>query len=203
MQIPDPIAFVVDDDEAVRDSLGMLLRSIGLEVRTFASAQEFLNSHDPAQPGCLILDVRMPGMSGLDLQQRLNELGSTLPIIFITGHADVSIAVSAMRSGAVDFVQKPFHDQELLDRVQQSIEANTRVHAKLRNENVLRERLARLTPRERQVMEMVVGGAPNKAIAFDLELSERTVEIHRSRVMKKMEAGSLPELVQMVVKIQE
>ena len=203
MAAPDPVVFVVDDDEAVRSSVGMLLKSIGLEARAFGSAVEFLESYDPSQPGCLILDIRMPGMSGLDLQNRLNEMGSTLPIVFITGHGDVPIAVNAMRAGAVDFLQKPFHDQELIDRVQQGIEASVQSQVRLDDLSLLKAKMDRLTAREREVMGYVVEGAPNKAIAYDLGLSERTVEIHRSRVMKKMEAGSLAELVQMVMRTRD
>jgi FixJ family two-component response regulator len=195
----DPVVFVVDDDEAVRESLELLISSVGLEVRSSGSAREFLESYDGGRPGCLVLDVRMPGMSGLELQERLNEMGSCLPVIFITGHGDVPVAVSAMRAGAVDFLQKPFRDQELLDRIHQSIQRHRGLLARLDDVQQVRERMSHLTRREREVMALVVEGAPNKAIAYDLGLSERTVEIHRSRVMKKMDAGSLAELVQLVL----
>jgi len=196
----DPTVFVVDDDEAIRDSLEMLLKSVGLRVETFGTARQFLASHDAERPGCLLLDLRMPEMSGLELQDRLAKMDCLLPIIFITGHGDVPAAVSAMQAGAIDFIQKPFRDQDLLDRIQQAIERDAKIRLVLRDRTKIRSRMERLTPREAEVMELVVQGQANKAIAYDLELSERTVEIHRARVMRKMEAESLPQLVQMVVR---
>lgn len=199
MKPSDPVVFVVDDDEAVRDSLGMLMRSVGLAVETFSSASEFLERFDAGRTGCLVLDVRMPGMSGIELQERLVARKATIPIIFITGHGDVPMAVHALRTGAVDFIQKPFSDQALLDRIQQALAQHLREQKKSARKGTLREKIARLTPREKEVMQMVTGGKPNKVIAIDLGVSERTVEIHRARVMEKMQASSLPDLVKMVV----
>jgi FixJ family two-component response regulator len=199
----EPTVFVVDDDDAIRDSLQMLIKSVGLGVETFGTAKQFLAVHDPARPGCLVLDLRMPEMSGHELQARQTKNGSTLPIIFITGHGDVPAAVSAMQAGAIDFLQKPFRDQDLLDRIQQAIERDAALRKKLRDRSEIQSRMARLTPRESEVMTLVVRGDANKAIAYDLGLSERTVEIHRARVMKKMEADSLPQLVQMVVRVRD
>lgn len=199
MKPSDPVVFVVDDDEAVRDSLSMLMRSVGLAVETYAAASEFLERFDAGRTGCLVLDVRMPGMSGIELQEKLVAREATLPIIFITGHGDVPMAVHALRTGAVDFIQKPFSDQALLDRIQQALAQHVRDQEKAAKKSTIRERIARLTPREKEVMLMVVGGKPNKVVAIDLGVSERTVEIHRARVMEKMQASSLPDLVKMVV----
>jgi FixJ family two-component response regulator len=199
----DSTVFVVDDDDAVRDALSMLIRSVGLRVKTFPDARAFLESHQPDRPGCLVLDVRMPGMSGLELQERLNGMRSALPIIFITGHGDVPIAVSAMRGGAVNFLQKPFDDQELLDSVHNSLEQNANMLRRLADREAIVTALRSLTAREREVLDRIVDGAPNKAVAYDLDLSERTVEIHRARAMKKMGAESLAELVQMVMRARD
>jgi len=190
---------VVDDDEAVRESLRLLIRSMGLPVRTYASGAEFLGVWSDDPPGCLVLDIRMPGMSGLDLQQQLNARHSILPIIFITGHGDVPMAVEAMQAGALDFIQKPFRDQDLLDRIGQALERDAANRRLLVEHNALRARLESLTPRETQVLRLVVAGRANKVIAGDLNLSQRTVEIHRSRVMEKMRAQSLAQLVRMVL----
>ena len=191
--------FVVDDDEAVRDSLEMLLRSVDIEVETYPDAAEFLDAHDPKRAGCLVLDIRMPGISGLDLQQKLCEKGALLPIIFITGHGDVPMAVRAIQDGAFDFIQKPFHDQALLDRIQQALRLDAERRQRVERRAEIDRRLARLSPREGQVLELVVAGKANKVIAGELGLSQRTVEIHRAKVMEKMEAGSLAHLVRMVV----
>jgi len=191
--------FIVDDDEDVRDSLRLLLRSVGLEAETFASAQGFLAAFDPQRAGCLVLDIRMPGMSGLDLQKRLSELGATVPIIFITGHSDVPVAVRAMRSGAIDFLQKPFDDQELLDRIHQALALDARHRRALADRQPILDRLASLTPREREVMDLVVQGLANKNVASELGVSPRTIEIHRARVMAKMKASSLAHLVRMAL----
>lgn len=195
------VVFVVDDDEAVRDSLGMLLESVDLPFRTFASATEFLEQHDPDQHSCLVADIRMPGMSGLELQEELNRRSSTIPILFITGHGDVPMAVDAMKSGALDFIQKPFRDQDLLDRINQALEKDEESREDNRELSETRSRIARLTARETEVMHRVVQGQANKVIALDLGVSQRTVEIHRARVMQKMGARSLAELVRMVGKI--
>jgi FixJ family two-component response regulator len=193
--------FVVDDDDAVRDSLRMLLKSAGVHAETCASAQEFLSSYDASQPGCLVLDVRMPGMSGLEMQHELNLRGVTMPVIFITGHGDIPMAVEAMQHGAFDFLQKPFRDQELLDRVQRALVRDAENRARLRHTDRIRERLASLSPREREVLELVTQGKANKMVAGDLGVSQRTVEIHRAHVMQKMEAGSLAELVRMMMAV--
>jgi FixJ family two-component response regulator len=193
--------FVVDDDLAVRDSLKLLLRSVGQAVETYGSAQEFLDAYSEDRPGCLVLDIRMPGMSGLELQQKLNEKHSILPIIFITGHGDVPMAVEAMQAGAVDFIQKPFRDQDLIDRINQALERDSNNRAALGERNDIRKRLETLTPREREVLDLVVHGKANKVIAGDLKLSQRTVEIHRARVMEKMQASSLAHLVRMVLEV--
>ena len=193
--------FIVDDDAAVRDSLKMLLRSVGQAVETFGSGQEFIDAYSEDRPGCLVLDIRMPGMSGLELQQKLNERHSIMPIIFITGHGDVPMAVEAMQAGAVDFIQKPFRDQDLIDRINQALEKDQNNRAALGERNDIRKRLETLTPREREVLDLVVHGKANKVIAGDLRLSQRTVEIHRARVMEKMQASSLAHLVRMVLEV--
>lgn len=195
----DPVVFVVDDDEAVRAAVAMLLRSVSLPVETFASAREFLEAWTPERAGCLVLDLRMPGLSGLELQERLAAQGNPLPIIFLTGHGDVPDAVAAMRAGAVDFLGKPFRDQDLLDRVQEALELDRARRAEIGLREELRRRLERLTPRESEVLDRVVEGQPNKQIALELGVSERTVEIHRARAMTKMEAASLAELVRLVL----
>jgi FixJ family two-component response regulator len=196
-----PTIFIVDDDAAVRDALKLLLRSVGQAVETFGSAQEFLDAYSEDRPGCLVLDIRMPGMSGLELQQKLNEKHSILPIIFISGHGDVPMAVEAMQAGAVDFIQKPFRDQDLIDRINQALEKDSANRAALGERNDIRRRLETLTPREREVLDLVVHGKANKVIAGDLKLSQRTVEIHRARVMEKMQASSLAHLVRMVLEV--
>jgi two-component system response regulator FixJ len=198
-----PIVFIVDDDEAVRNSLRLLVKSVGLSATALASAQEFLASYDPLQPGCLVLDVRMPGMSGLELQQRLNLRGAVIPVIFITGHGDVPMAVEAMQQGAFDFLQKPFRDQDLMDRIQRALEKDRANRAELGERSHIREQHETLTPREREVLAMVASGKANKAMAADLGLSQRTIEIHRARVMEKMGASSLAQLVRMVLDLEQ
>ncbi len=195
------VVYVVDDDAAVRDSLSLLLKSVGYAARTYESAMDFLEDFDASQHGCLVADIRMPGMSGLDLQGTLNKRGSELPIIFITGHGDVPMAVDAMKSGALDFIQKPFRDQDLLDRINQALLTDSERRESGEERMVVRARRAALTPREREVMERVVKGQANKVIALDLGVSQRTVEIHRARVMQKMHARSLAELVTLVGKL--
>jgi len=191
--------FVVDDDDAVRTSLRLLLKSVGLPVETFSSAQEFLDAFDAERAGCLVLDIRMPGMSGLDLQQKLNEMHAIIPIVFITGHGDVPMAVEAMQHGAIDFIQKPFRDQELIDRINQARETDQKNREGLGERDAIIKRMGHLTPREREVLNLVTKGKANKVIAFDLSVSQRTVEIHRARVMEKMGASSLAHLVRMVL----
>jgi two-component system response regulator FixJ len=196
-----PTVFVVDDDDAVRNSLKLLLKSVGLAAHSEGSAQEFLASYDAQQPGCLVLDVRMPGMSGLEMQQELNMRGATIPVIFITGHGDIPMAVEAMQHGAFDFLQKPFRDQELLDRVNRALARDAEKREQLKQKDIILERLATLSPREREVLDLVTRGKPNKIVAADLGVSQRTVEIHRARVMEKMDATSLAELVRMMIEI--
>lgn len=194
--------FVVDDDEGVRNSLRFLLRSVGLQTQTLASANEFLDSYKPSQPGCLVLDVRMPGMSGLELQQQLNLRGAVIPVIFITGHGDIPMAVEAMQQGAFDFLQKPFRDQDLIERIQRALERDIRSRAALDQHAKIRERLDSLTPREREVLALMTRGKPNKIMAAELGVSQRTVEIHRARVMEKSGAASLAQLVRMVMDLE-
>lgn len=198
---PQAVVFVIDDDESVRGSLRFLLRSVGLECRTMDSATEFLEGYDPAQPGCLVLDVRMPGMSGLELQQQLNLRGAIIPVIFITGHGDIPMAVEAMQQGAHDFLQKPFRDQDLIGRIQRALEKDAQARAALDQHEGIRERLEALTPREQEILALMMQGKANKVMAHELDLSQRTVEIHRARVMEKSGAGSLAELVRMVLDV--
>ncbi len=198
-----PTVFLVDDDEAVRDSLGLLMKSVGLTSRSFASATEFLAEYDSDRPGCLVLDIRMPGMSGMELQQKLIEMRAILPIIFITGHGDIPMAVEAMQRGAVDFIPKPFRDNELLDRINKALEDDRQNRDTLLEREDVEKRIAKLTPREKQVLELVVQGKANKVIAGDLEVSQRTVEIHRARMMEKMQSRSVAHLVRMVMQVQQ
>jgi FixJ family two-component response regulator len=193
----DAVVFVVDDDASMRESLKNLIRSVGLRVELFTSAQEFLRSKRPDVPSCLVLDVRLPGLSGLDLQKRTSDAGMEVPIIFITGHGDIPMSVRAMKAGAVEFLTKPFRDQDLLDAIQQALERDRKAREQLAALEELRRRFASLTPRERAVMTRVVAGLLNKQIGAELGTSETTVKIHRHQVMEKMRAGSLPELVRM------
>lgn len=195
-----PTVFIVDDDPGVLDSLKFLMRSVGLTAEIYQSAREFLQAFDLDRPGCLVLDVRMPEMSGLELQERLKSMGSVLPIIFITAHGDIPMAVQAVKAGAVDFVQKPFRDQDLIDKVQAALQQDAESRQRLADRADITERIESLTPRELEVMDLVVEGKPNKAIAHSLGISQRTVEIHRARVMEKMQAESVSQLVQMVIK---
>jgi two-component system, LuxR family, response regulator FixJ len=190
---------IVDDDEPVRGSLRLLLKTLGLPTLAYGSAQEFLAEFDPQRRGCLVLDIRMPGMSGLELQEELNKLGALVPIIFITGHGDVPMAVEAMQQGAMDFLQKPFRDQDLVDRINKALEKDRAGREVLNNRERLQARIAALTPREREILKLIVAGKANKVIAGDLQVSQRTVEIHRAHVMEKMEANSLAHLVRMVI----
>ncbi len=193
----DAMVFVVDDDAPMRESLRNLIRSVGLRVEIFSSAQEFLESNRPEMPSCLVLDVRLPGLSGLDLQRRTTEAGMEIPIIFITGYGDIPMTVRAIKAGAVEFLSKPFRDQDLLDAIQLALERDRKARDQRASLEVLRSRFARLTPREREVMARVVVGLLNKQVGAQLGMSETTVKIHRHQVMEKMGAGSLPELVRM------
>jgi FixJ family two-component response regulator len=197
------VVFVIDDDPSMRLALEDLVRSVGLEVRTFAAPQEFLQSKPSDAPACLVLDVRLPGMSGLTFHKELEKEGLALPVIFITGHGDIPMSVRAMKAGAVEFLTKPFHDQDLLDAIHAAIERDRKRRREAVRLAELRERFATLTERERQIMTLVVIGWPNKQIAAELTLSEMTVKVHRGQVMRKMHARSLPELVRMADRLGE
>jgi RNA polymerase sigma factor (sigma-70 family) len=199
---PEQIIYLVDDDEALRDSLAWLLESQGFKVAAFASAEDFLKAWRPEFNGCLLLDVRMPGMSGLELHERLRAQYSTLPIIFITGHGDVPMAVAALKKGAVDFIEKPFNGTELLRLVSQCLVTEQEHRARRRQDAEVSRRLDQLTQREREVLDLIIAGKLNKQIADVLGISIKTVEVHRARVMEKMAAQSLAELVQNVMAIE-
>jgi len=194
-----PTVFVVDDDEAMRESLTWLIESVGLKVETFASADEFLKSYYPGRAGCVLLDVRMPGMSGLELQGYLQKQQVNVPVIMITGHGDVTMAVRAMKVGAIDFIEKPFNDEQLLESIRNALLIDNERRDNQSFKAEIAQRLSQLTPRESEVMEMVTDGKSNKEIANLLNVSAKTVEAHRAKVMEKMEAGSLAELVRLVV----
>ena len=198
---PSAVVFVVDDDPSMRESLQLVLRSVKLHAQAFASPQEFLAAARPDVPGCLILDVRMPGSSGLDLQQQLVDAGIEIPIIFLTGHADVRVSVRAMKAGAAEFLTKPVSDQELLDAVHQALERSRTSHASRAERSDLQHKYQSLTLREREVLHLVANGLLNKQIAGELGISIVTVKLHRGHVMQKMGAGSLAELVKMVEKV--
>ena len=193
--------FVVDDDEAVRKAVELLLESVGLRSRTYASAESFLEDYHPDRAGCLVLDVRMPGTSGLALQERLVAQGIDIPIIFITGHGDVSTAVRAMKARAFDFIEKPFNDQDLLDRIHEAILQDARRRGERSSSAEIARRVATLTPREREIMAMIVEGKSGKVIASALRISEKTVQTHRTRVMEKMRAESVAELVRLASRV--
>lgn len=194
-----PTVFVVDDDAAMRTSLRWLIESVGLSVETYNSAQEFLNAYTPDRSGCIVLDVRMPGMSGLELQEHLNSRRIMIPVIIVTGHGDIPMAVAAMKAGAVEFIEKPFNDQRLLDCVQEALQRDNRIRNDQVEKAAIDQRLDNLTPREREVMEMVVAGKANKVIAALLDVSAKTVEAHRAKVMEKMGVTSLAELVRLAL----
>ena len=189
---------VVDDDDAVRDSIKELVESVGLKAQTFASAQSFLESYTTDQAGCLVLDVRMARMSGLTLQAKLKEMGADLPIIFITGHGDIDMAVQVMKVGAVDLIQKPYHEQNLLDSINDALEIDVEKRGASRKQGALEKQIASLTEREREVMDLLAGGHTNKAVAEQLGISPRTVEVHRQRVLEKCEVKSVPQLIRLL-----
>ena len=195
--------YVVEDDEAVRDSLELLLKSDGKPVKTFESANAFLKDYSDKMAGCIVLDIRMPGMDGMELQKKLNEKHSILPIIFVTGHGDVPMAVDAMKEGAVDFIQKPYREEALLEKIEAALEQDLEQRKTLDEKQEIIRRVKSLTPREAEIMDRMSAGQANKVIAIELEISQRTVEIHRSRVMHKMGTHSLAHLVRMVLSVKD
>ena len=199
----EPAVFIVDDNQEVREALQLLMESVGLKVQSFSSAPEFLDQFDSSLPGCLVLDVRMPGMSGLDLQAKLAEEPLHPPVIIITGHGDVPMAVKAVQNGALDFIEKPFNDQALLDSVHRALEQDSQQRGEAIILADLRARYDRLTPREREVLERVVAGKRNKVIASEMHVSHSTVEAHRAKVMEKMEANTLSDLMRMMISLEK
>jgi FixJ family two-component response regulator len=199
----EQIVYIVDDDEDVREGFGLLMDTVGQPYQTFDSALAFLDAYSPQMDGCLVLDIRMPRMTGLELQERLNEMGSLLPVIFITGHGDIPMAVDAMRRGALDFIRKPFREQDLLERINEALDLESGRREKKLDGQRLQHRVASLTEREREVFELVADGEMNKAIAQDLGISERTVELHRSQVMKKLGARTLAQLVRIRIELEQ
>lgn len=197
MTEPRSMVFVVDDDASLREALKSLIRSVGLQVALFGSVPEFLDGKRPDVPSCLVLDIRLPGISGLDFQRKLTETNIAIPIIFITGHGDIPMSVRAMKAGAVEFLTKPFRDQDLLDAIHLALERDRTRRQREAEIATLRERFERLTPREREVLPLVVSGLPNKQIAAEIGTSETTVKVHRGQLMRKLGADSLPELVRM------
>ena len=200
MKIVEPTVFVVDDDESVCRSLRELIATVGFNVRTFGSALEFIDSYDPVQPSCVVLDVRMPGMSGLGLQRKLARCGGRLPIVFITGYGDVPTATEAMKNGAVDFIEKPFSEQKLLESINKAVQASLSIHRHQAEIDDIQERLNSLTSRERQILEGIVDGKTNKAIAVELNLSPKTVDFHRCNIMEKMGVNNVVQLTKKVMK---
>jgi FixJ family two-component response regulator len=196
-----PRIFVVEDDDAVRESLQLVLESLGHKVSAFASAGAFLEKFNSDLAGCLVLDIRMPGMNGMELQRKLNDSNSMLPIIFVTGHGDVPMAVEAMQQGAFDFIQKPYREQQLLEKIDRALQLDKENRESLQQRQAILAHLQELTPREMDVLLLMIEGKANKVIAADLDISQRTVEIHRARVMEKLRANSLAHLVRMVMQI--
>lgn len=197
----DGAVHLIDDDDAVREAVTLLLAEAGFAVRTYKSGVEFLGADKADSPGCIVSDIRMPELDGLELQAKLRAAGSTAPIIFITGHGDIPMAVQALRAGALDFIEKPFADDQLLASIKRALELSERRSTQDAARADIERRLATLTPREAEVLDCLIAGRPNKIIAFDLNMSMRTVEVHRARIMQKMNAGSLSELVRMVMAV--
>ena len=195
--------FIVDDDEGVRDGLSLLLATVGVSCELYESAQAFLDAYDADKRGCLVLDIRMPGMTGLQLQQKLAQIGSVLPVIFITGHGDIPMAVEAMRRGALDFIRKPFREHDLLERINEALNIDEDTHRKAVDRQELAERLSTLSQREKQVFDRVADGQMNKVIAAELGISERTVEVHRGQVMKKLDVRTLAQLVRVKIEMEQ
>lgn len=202
MKKAEQVVFVLDDDPSMRTAIRELIEAVGMSCQTFGSGQELLAAALPDVPRSLVLDVRLPGLSGLNLQRELTERGINMPIIFITGHGDIPMSVQAMKAGAVEFLTKPFRDQDLLDAIEQGIERDRSARKRLMERRELQDRADALTPREREVMRLVVAGRLNKQIAVELDISEKTVNVHRSQVMQKMQAESLAELVRMTEKLE-
>ena len=199
----DQTVFVVDDDEGVRDGLSLLLATVGQPCELYEGAHEFLDAYDDAKRGCLVLDIRMPRMTGLDLQKKLQEMGSTLPIIFITGHGDIPMAVEAMRRGALDFIRKPFREHDLLERINEALNADEDAYRRAQDHQALADKLATLSEREMEVFDRVADGRMNKVIAAELGISERTVEVHRGQVMKKLGVRTLAQLVRIKIDMEQ
>ncbi len=199
MRNPEAKIYIVDDDKAFRDSLRWLLESNGYQIESFASAKEFLESFISGKPGCLVLDIRMPEMTGLELQEKLNKKGVHIPVIFVTGHGDIPMAVSAVKQGAMDFIEKPFNESDMLELIRNALVLDTQRREADDRQALISSRLAKLTFSERKVMECVIAGKPNKIIADQFDITVKTVEAHRAKVMDKMEVNSLAELVQLVV----
>jgi two-component system response regulator FixJ len=203
MSEPAATVFVIDDDEPVRDAIGLLLDSVDMPYESYGSARDFLDAYEPRSTGCIVLDIRMPGMSGLELQEHLFDAQDPIPIVFITGHGDIPMAVEAMKKGAADFIRKPFRDQELLDSIREALARDADLKSRQSSLDEALDRLRSLTPREREVFDRVADGQANKVVAIDLGISERTVEIHRSQVMQKMEARSLADLVKQKILLEQ
>lgn len=199
----DQTVYVVEDDEAVRDSLELLLKSAKQSVKPYSTANAFLSDYSEKMAGCIVLDIRMPGMDGMELQKKLNDRHSILPIIFVTGHGDVPLAVDAMKEGAVDFIQKPYREGALLEKIEAALEQDREQRKTLGEEQEILRRVKTLTPRETEIMDRMIAGQANKVIAIELEISQRTVEIHRSRVMHKMGTHSLAHLVRMILSVKD
>lgn len=203
MSNKEQCVYIIDDDDAVRDALSMLLESVDIAQQSFANGVEFLEAYDGSQRGCAVVDIRMPGMNGLELQKRLKDKNSLLPIIFITGHGDIPMAVEAIRNGAIDFMRKPIREQDLLDCIQEALDVEESTRKSNLRQQAQKKSLSTLTNREREVFDMVADGMANKVVAMDLNISERTVEVHRSQVMKKLGARSLAELVKIKIEVEK